>query len=89
MTMTASQALRAPRLPERVGSRAAGSLDPDGSPLDPHGWVRMGQRLAVALIGSLVALGTRPVEALGGIDGAPEDDDPAGNHPDRTAATAA
>jgi HAD superfamily hydrolase (TIGR01490 family) len=56
---------------------------------DPHSWVRMGQRLTVASIGSLIALGTRPIEALGGIDGDAEDDAPAGGDPDRSAATAA
>lgn len=56
---------------------------------DPHSWVRMGQRLTVASIGSLIALGTRPIEALGGIDGDGEDDAPAGGDPDRSAATAA
>jgi len=39
---------------------------------DLHGWVRMSQRLAVASVGAVVALGTRPIEALGGIDGVTE-----------------
>ena len=56
---------------------------------DPHSWVRMGQRLTVASIGSIIALGTRPIEALGGIDGDREDDAPTGDRPDRSAATAA
>jgi HAD superfamily hydrolase (TIGR01490 family) len=56
---------------------------------DPHSWVRMGQRLTVASIGSLIARGTRPIEALGGIDGDGEDDEPVGGDPDRSAATAA
>ena len=45
-------------------------------------WVRMGQRLTVASVGSLIALGTRPIEALGGIDGDREDDAPTGDRPD-------
>jgi HAD superfamily hydrolase (TIGR01490 family) len=56
---------------------------------DPHSWVRMGQRLTVASIGSLIALGTRPIEALGGIDGDSEDDAPTGGDPDGSAAAAA
>ncbi len=39
---------------------------------DVHGWVRMSQRLAVASVGAVIALGTRPIEAVGGIDGASE-----------------
>jgi HAD superfamily hydrolase (TIGR01490 family) len=56
---------------------------------DPHSWVRMGQRLTVASVGSLIALGTRPIEALGGIDGDPGDDAPTGDRPASSAATAA
>jgi hypothetical protein len=56
---------------------------------DANSWVRMGRRLAVALIGLMIALGTRPIEALGGIDGDPEDDAPDGDRRDRSAATAA
>ena len=40
---------------------------------DLHGWARLGQRLAVKSVGAMVALGTRPIEALGGIDGLGED----------------
>ena len=39
---------------------------------DLHSWVRMSHRLAVATVGAVVAVGTRPIEALGGIDGADE-----------------
>jgi HAD superfamily hydrolase (TIGR01490 family) len=62
---------------------------PRVSPSDPHSWVRMGHRLTVASIGSLIALGTRPIEDLGGIDGGLEDDGPTGDRPTRDAATAA
>ena len=99
MTMTPSQALRAPRTPE--SSELRDLAEERGWPIvetsrvarvsvsDPHSWVRMGQRLTVASIGSLIALGTRPIEALGGIDGDPGDDAPTGDRPDRSAATAA
>jgi hypothetical protein len=100
MTMTPSQALRAPRVPEGPGGRAAASDEtrwpivetsrvPRASVSDPYSWVRMGQRLTVALIGLIIALGTRPIEALGGIDGDPEDDEPTGDRPDPSAATVA
>jgi hypothetical protein len=100
MTMTPSQALRAPRVPEGPSGRAPARDDtpwpivetsrlPRASVSDPGNWVRMGQRLAVALIGLIIALGTRPIEALGGIDGDPEDDAPTGDRPDPSAATAA
>jgi hypothetical protein len=56
---------------------------------DAHSWVRMGQRLTVASLGSIIAMGTRPIEALGGIDGDPEEDQPTGDRPDQRAATAA
>ena len=100
MTMTPSQALRAPRIPATRGGPAPAfdetswpivdtSRGPRVSASDQPGWVRMGQRLAVALLGSIIALGTRPIEALGGIDGDPEDDEPTGDRPDHSAATAA
>lgn len=100
MTMTPSQALRAPRTPAVSAGMAAAfdearwpivgtSTVPRVSASDQPGWVRMGRRLAVALLGSIIALGTRPIEALGGIDGDPEDDAPTGDRPDRSAATAA
>ena len=99
MTMTPAQALRAPRIPE--SSEPLDLAEQRGWPIvdtsrvarvaasDPHRWVRIGQRLSAALVGSLIALGTRPVEALGGIDGDPGDDAPTGDRPDRSAATAA
>ena len=62
---------------------------PRASLSDPDSWVRMGRRIAVALIGVIIALGTRPIEALGGIDGDPEDDAPTGDRLDPSAATAA
>ena len=100
MTMTPSQALRAPRVPAARGGRAPASDEtsrpivdtarvPRVSASDQPGWVRMGKRLAVAVLGPIIALGTRPIEALGGIDGDPEDDQPTGDRPDHSAATAA
>ena len=63
---------------------------PRVSMTDPHSWVRMGQRLTVASVGSLIALGTRPIEALGGIDGDPgEGGRPTGDRPRVDAADAA
>ncbi len=56
---------------------------------DRRSWARMGQRLTVASVGSLIALGTRPIEALGGIDGDPGDDAPLGDRPGGRAAAAA
>ena len=40
---------------------------------DPHSWARMGRRLAAASLAGAIALGARPIEALGGIDGADEE----------------
>jgi hypothetical protein len=85
MTMTPSQALRAPRIPATRGRQAPG-FDETSWPIAD---TSMGQRLAVALLGSIIALGTRPIEALGGIDGDPEDAEPTGERPDHSAATAA
>jgi HAD superfamily hydrolase (TIGR01490 family) len=59
---------------------------PRVSMTDPHSWVRMGQRLTVASVGSLIALGTRPIEALGGIDAGPEAHDPRSTDPSRASA---
>ncbi len=40
---------------------------------DPHSWARMGRRLAAASLSGAIALGARPIEALGGIDGGGEE----------------
>lgn len=49
---------------------------------DPSSWARMGRRLAAASLAGALALGTRPIEALGGIDGGSDEEEP-GDSPGR------
>ncbi len=48
---------------------------------DPHSWARMGRRLAAASVAGAIALGARPIEALGGIDGEGEEPGDGGDRP--------
>jgi len=91
MTMTASQALR-DRILVAVTDRSAPDL---GAVSDEvlselvESITRAVQRLTVASVGSLIALGTRPIEELGGIDGDPGDDPPSSAASNSSAASAA